>query len=308
MDEDKFYKECFEKCKFCYGPGNETKHQCLECKADYIFLNESLFNYNCYERCPYYYYFNENNDYLCIDNCSGVYNKLIIEKDKCIDKCQNDGIYKYEYNNTCYERCPDDTFYINEEGLCLEEKYLETSTNTDSQVNDISTNINTEDINIINNTLKFELIIQSNNISINPYYTYIINEHISNTNLIQTSNEYFDYINIDDIYDITLNESMFKNIKDNLLKSYAQTEKGKDLEIKSNNILITMTNTLNQKNNLEKNKTTINLGDCENKLKIFYNISESSSLIILKMDISKEGIIIWKLWCLKFNNYNYHKL
>ena len=57
LDKDNFYKECFEKCKFCYGAGNEINHQCSECKGDYIFLNEPLFKYNCYEKYQYYYYF-----------------------------------------------------------------------------------------------------------------------------------------------------------------------------------------------------------------------------------------------------------
>ena len=57
----------------------------------------------CYEKCKYYYYFDESNKYHCTGSfvCPDEYNKLIAEKNKCIDKCENDDIYKYEQNNIC---------------------------------------------------------------------------------------------------------------------------------------------------------------------------------------------------------------
>ena len=39
----------------------------------------------------------------------GIYNKYIIEKNKYIDNCNKDDIYKYEYNNICYNSCPKET-------------------------------------------------------------------------------------------------------------------------------------------------------------------------------------------------------
>jgi len=32
LDEFGFYEECFQNCKFCYGKGNEKKHNCSKCK------------------------------------------------------------------------------------------------------------------------------------------------------------------------------------------------------------------------------------------------------------------------------------
>ena len=57
-----------------------------------MFINDSLYKNNCYKKCENYYYFNESNDYICTENCSGIYNKLIPEKNKCINKCENDDI------------------------------------------------------------------------------------------------------------------------------------------------------------------------------------------------------------------------
>ena len=80
--EEKNYKKCFEKCKSCFGPGNATNNNCRECQQGLIFLNETLFQSNCYEKCQYYYYFDEGNNYNYTENdkCSDEYNKLILEK------------------------------------------------------------------------------------------------------------------------------------------------------------------------------------------------------------------------------------
>ena len=122
LDNDGFYKKCFNNCKFCSGPANGKNNNCIECKSNYKFLNDSIYNTNCYLNCQYYYYFNEEYDYFCTDNenCTGTYNKLIFEKKKCIKKCEDDDIYKYEYNNVCYQQCPNGTIYNEEDGICQE--------------------------------------------------------------------------------------------------------------------------------------------------------------------------------------------
>ena len=69
-------------------------------------------------------------------------------------------------------------------------------------------------------------------------------------------------------------------------------DNGNEMQVAQKNILITMTNTKNQKNNEIKNISTINLGECEKKLKSFYHISNKSSLYILKMNVKEEGMNI----------------
>ena len=138
LDNDGFYKKCFESCKFCYGGGNEIDNKCSICKTDYYFFDDSFYKNNCYKKCPYYYYdennkifvdnnckickedyyffddsfyknncyqkctyyyYDENNKYICSDICSDIYDKLIINSNKCIDKCEiiyiNMNIIKY---------------------------------------------------------------------------------------------------------------------------------------------------------------------------------------------------------------------
>ena len=46
--------------------------------------------------------------------CPEKYNKLIINKGKCIDECLKDNIYIFEYNNICYEiQIINETYIIN---------------------------------------------------------------------------------------------------------------------------------------------------------------------------------------------------
>ena len=110
--DSKSFKKCFNNCKFCYGKGNETINNCKECIANLVLLNENKYRTNCYEKCNYYYFFDELDDYHCVQQCPNKYNKTIKIKKKCIDFCKNDNIYKYEFNNTCYSNCPIGTYIL----------------------------------------------------------------------------------------------------------------------------------------------------------------------------------------------------
>ena len=98
------YKPCYSSCKKCSSYGNETQHNCIECKLNYTFLNDSnSINSNCYEKCKYFYYFDSLNNYKCTNTkeCPHNINKLIPEKKKCISNCYLDN-YQFEFNNICY--------------------------------------------------------------------------------------------------------------------------------------------------------------------------------------------------------------
>ena len=112
MKEDIFYP-CYSSCKKCSEEGNEYKHNCEECKDGYEkkndFFIDNINDTNCYKKCQYYYYdSNNNNTYNCTseNSCPQYYNKLILSKGRCIDECNKDNIYKYEYKNECYIQCP----------------------------------------------------------------------------------------------------------------------------------------------------------------------------------------------------------
>jgi len=110
------YMPCYSDCKNCEELGNENNNKCTECKSDYILVNQ-----NCYEKCSYYHYFDFSNKYHCTlsDECPKEFNKLIKEKNQCIDECNKDNEYHLEYNKVCYQNCPDGTTVSsNNKNLC----------------------------------------------------------------------------------------------------------------------------------------------------------------------------------------------
>ena len=84
---------------------------------------------NCQSKCQYYHYFNENNESICTENetCLGIYDKLIFDKNECVNTCEKYSIYKYEYNKICYDKCPNGTIYDENEKICFDEKNIYTT-------------------------------------------------------------------------------------------------------------------------------------------------------------------------------------
>ena len=109
---------------------------------------------NCYKNCENYFYFDKENKYHCSENaiCPMEYNKLIINKSKCIDECKKDDTYKYEYNNICYQECPKELIQDETNYKCYDNKNIETSfINFETSFMNIETNsinIETSFINI----------------------------------------------------------------------------------------------------------------------------------------------------------------
>ena len=46
---------------------------------------------------------------------------IIKDKKKCVAKCEDDNIYKYEHNNKCYKECPSGSYSLfnDENNNCL---------------------------------------------------------------------------------------------------------------------------------------------------------------------------------------------
>ena len=112
--------------------------------------------------------------------------------------------------------------------------------------------------------------------------------------------------NLDKNVEIILNNVNNTSNDDDIISSFqdfitneidlGSIEEGKDIIINTEQgNTITFTSTENQKSELNKNKTTINLGECEESLRNYYNISYNDSLYILKIDIEQKGMNIPKL-------------
>ena len=102
------YKPCYYKCKKCNKLGDKINNECTECYSNY-----TLNNTNCYDICPYYYFFDQFNEYHCTpeNKCPANYKYLVKNTNECINSWQNE--YKYVYDNTCYKSCPEKTYISN---------------------------------------------------------------------------------------------------------------------------------------------------------------------------------------------------
>ena len=123
--------------------------------------------------------------------------------------------------------------------------------------------------NVINNSNSLNLLNNSN-----------IEEFIYTTNFVsELINNNFNNLNYSNIKD---KNQLIKNIRKNLINGKFSSNNNEEFyyEFKEDNIIIEITNTEKEKNK-EKNKTSINLGNCEYILKKEYNISYNSYLYFL---------------------------
>ena len=221
---------------------------------------------NCYETCDYYFYF-DLNKYHCTENkmCPEKYNKLIINQSRCIDNCQNENIYKYEYNNICLEECPLNTSSNENNFICTEKKNEEIKT-------DYIPKIQTEYI------LKIQT----------EYIPKIQTEYIPKIQTDYIPKIQTDYIpKIKTEIIINFQDEFLEDIQEKIQNglNISEIDGGNNIIYTKDNIIYTITSTSNQRNNRNiSNASSIDLGDCEDKLKYKYNISKNANLYILKID------------------------
>ena len=77
-----------------------------------------------------------------------------------------------------------------------------------------------------------------------------------------------------------------------MVNDFNVSEKVEDIIEVKDNVQLQMTTSDNQKNNTNKNISTIDLGDCESKLKLIYGIEPSLPLIIFKIDYFPDNSLI----------------
>ena len=258
---------------------------------------------------------NKNLENDCSNICFSESRKIIPEKKICAETCQNEDIYKYEYNNICYDL----------------EHYQEIIEKEKTEVNRLTENINisenneiTENLNknepttkeIANTQIKIteiiekneptneeQIIVKTNNIEIEKNEnterstTDTINnksdevyQNFSSINFFKNDKKINDGIlNNDKIIELIKNDLINGNL-DSLLVNV--TELKQDLIVENDDIIFQITTTENQKNNNYSNISNINLGECEDRLKTIYQIDKNLSLIILKIDYFMSGILI----------------
>ena len=280
------YKPCYHSCLSCDKNGNEEYHNCIECKDEYKFILKFNNYYNCYSACPNYYYIEENNNdikYICTLNseCPDNYNKFIPDLGKCIDKCEKDDNYKYEYRNQCFNDCPERTMR-NNNYLNNDNKYFCKP--------------------ICNMEEPFEVIKEQKCVK------YCTTEEIKRN--ICTLN--FKNINLQN--SISIEDILMKNFENYFTsKDYNTTkiEQGEEEIYQEEEFTVTFTSSENQKNNINNNMTKIDLGQCEMELRNFYNLSDNKTLFMKKIDINIPGMkipkVLFDVYC-KLDDTNLIKL
>ena len=265
-------------------------------------MNDSFTTNNCYEKCENYYYFNDSNNYICIQDCPNNY-KIVEEKNKCIDDCENDNIYKYNYKNICYEKCPNNTYPLfNNNYICFdpipEGFYLDTNDNIFKKCYETCKYCYSEG-NETNNNCKecisnYTLINELNNYNCHhefeDYYdstveTEVTNLEISSEIVVISTNTMnkFDF-NYSNYTSEEINKKLYEEITQNLLKKL-NIENMKNQVIEGINNYSYLLTTLDSEDDNSTNKfSKINLGECENILKEYYNLDKNISLIILILE------------------------
>ena len=119
-EENNDYEPCFYTCATCDYGGNGIENNCTLCELNYINKPDFPNSTNCVIKCLYFYYYAIFDQYKCtpLEECPKDYNLMIKEKRKCIDNCEKDDIYKYQYNGECLKECPNNTYYDENEYKC----------------------------------------------------------------------------------------------------------------------------------------------------------------------------------------------
>ena len=129
-------------------------------------------------------------------------------------------------------------------------------------------------------------------INFETFSNYIKFNNLTNISIQENNNpsECIEEIK-DIIYNLQNKEELIENlnelIKNKINKNYI--EENNEIIITKEEMTISFTSTYIQQMNINKNSTTINLGQCERDLKNAYNISEKSNLYILKIDKEQKG-------------------
>ena len=279
---------CYETCKSCDIEGNENSHNCVECNDNFTPEHNNLNYLNC--KCDNFYYKDIYiNKTFCTENkiCPTSQAKLIINKNECIDNCTRDNVYKYELDSICYD---ENTYnqLINEytTELIVTDELSEKITGliTEKIIGSITDKI-TEKIKIFNSLSYISTDLMPNN---------IINhtDNLSSTIKPPYFNNSIDFSR----YNNTLNLSDYITLRKYLIGNYNNINIINS-RYKLNNLLIILSTTEKEKNNINKEniKTAINLSECENILRLKNNIPINESLYIFKLEVEEEGMKIPKV-------------
>ena len=262
-NNDLYFKLCYKTCKTCIQNGTKENHNCISCDINYEFNLTFGKYYNCYPKCNNYYYLDEEKNFICLNKkeCPTNYSKLIKEKNQCIYDCEEDPDYPFEFQNECYNLCP-----ANVSEKSKDKKFCEIKCPKESPY-----------------------VLIENQICVNNCSISQLNNKLCK---LQFKSENKSEIN-------EIQEKMVEDIRKEIVKDLdiSEIKNGKNIIIYERDIKVLLSKIDYQKNQIseETNNTSIDLKECETKLKYIYNISENESLYILKMEVKQNGYQIPKM-------------
>jgi len=234
-------------------------------------------------KCNYNYYEIENDisnigEYInCYNNPEGYYLDNNLYK-KCYYTCKRCNITGNNINHNCIECNDNYTFIINKNNYincyenCTYYYYF------DNEYNYYHCTINSSCI------YEYPILKENSSECIKNDIKNIIADYINERNNTEKHDiEYYD--NILDLIENTFTDNYDTSKLDN----------GEDEIIKTDKMVVTLTTVENQKNNINENITTIDLGECENLLRECYNISNNITLYMKKIEVVQEGMKISKI-------------
>ena len=287
--------------------GNENL---VICNTSVHFLENNLpSNLKCNIR---YSCFSNNTETLgkqCFQNCSAT-NKTYNNYDIC-DRCGNNFYPMISLNYSSNDNQNIQCYYKPYESISVTENIIKTSRENMNEIfseNMIRTAENIIDNNIFNMCQYYHYIEENtnelfctNNLSCPKNYPLLIKEHkecAKKCSKDSFKTKYYECIKIN--YEDYNNKTELVKFITNLCLNeldISDVNRGNDLEFCKDNLLVSLTTTYNQKNNLieNKNKTIIDLIECENKLISDKIIPNNSTLYIVKIDIEEKGMKIPKV-------------
>ena len=278
-----------------------------------ILVNRKNLTVNCieneishYEKRCFREYTNKYNRFICNicgDNYYQIYNDTKNNVTHLYCYKSVDGFYLNEEKDPIFKPCYSNCKKCDKEGNesyhnCIEckdgykseikhENYLNCYNNMESETE------------LVEKSELLSYLLNISNMSIEENKSEILDDYDNNLKSNELTQIDFTQKNVIEEDSInTMNKPEFiEIIKENLinkLKSINNNFK-QDLEVEHENILVTLSTTIIQKINKNKNKTSIDFGECEIRLKKYYNIPKDDQLYIIKLDISKDGILFPKI-------------
>ena len=253
--------------KKCYSKQSTFDNQfiCDICGKNYASKNNNQNNnyINCYGEIDGYYLDETDFSYKqCYDSCEICERSGNNDAHNCLE-CKDEYSYERDIPNTDYKNCYIyNPFQIITSQISLNNHYLSLTTKVS--------------IYFENNELTTNMSNSEQNIAIN-YDTYNLHQVITNIAPMQPQ---------------SVLEAIEKLVNDfNIM----EMNRGIDKKIVVKNKQVIFTSTLYQKIYEETDNISINLGQCENKLKNNYSIPEDSSLFILEIITEEMGMKIPKI-------------